>query len=169
MRLFIAFCFDDRTKDALMAVQRRLSDCASGNFTERENLHLTLAFLGEMGDDAAVRRMIAERFHAPVRLEFDRVGTFRRDLYWVGVKPDPALDALYAGLVADLRRAGLSGDWPQRLTPHITLGREVRLRAQPDLAFEPFAMTARRLSLMKSERIAGRLTYTEIFGKSARQ
>ncbi len=167
MRLFIAFCFDERTKDALTAVQRRLSDCASGRFTERENLHLTLAFLGEVGGDAAARRTIDERFCAPVRLEFDRIGTFRRDLYWVGVKPDPILDALYAGLVADLRRAGLSGDWHERLTPHITLGREVRVREQPDLAFEPFAMTARRLSLMKSERIAGRLTYTEIFGKSA--
>lgn len=166
MRIFIAFCFDEQTKDALMAVQRRLADCASGNFTKRENLHLTLAFLGEVGDDAAARRAITERFHAPVRLEFDRVGTFRRDLFWVGVKPDQALDALYAGLVADLRRAGYSGDWQERLTPHITLAREVRLRSQPDLSFEPFTMTARRLSLMKSERIAGKLTYTEVFGKT---
>jgi 2'-5' RNA ligase len=84
----------------------------------------------------------------------------------VGVRPSPALDELYRGLVADLRRAGYSGDWPDRLAPHITLARSVSLRTQPDLSFEPFSMTARRLSLMKSERIAGALTYTEVLGKS---
>ena len=165
MRLFIAINFDPDTKEKLLDVQRRLKACASGNFTRPENLHLTVTFLGEVGEASDVKRAISDRFVQPVALEFDRVGTFRRDLYWVGVKPSPALDDLYRGLVEDLRRAGFSGDWPNRLVPHITLAREVALRAQPDLAFEPFSMAARRLSLMKSERIAGLLTYTEVFGK----
>lgn len=165
MRLFIAINFDPATKERLLNVQRRLMACASGNFTRPENLHLTVAFLGEVAEAAAAKRAVSERFIQPVELEFDRVGTFRRDLYWVGIRPSPALDELYRGLVDDLRRAGTSGDWPERLVPHITLAREVSLRAQPDLSFEPFCMTARRLSLMKSERIAGSLTYTEIFGK----
>lgn len=166
MRLFIAINFDPATKERLLDVQRRLRACASGNFTRPENLHLTVAFLGEVGEAAAVKRAISDRFVQPVELEFGHVGTFRRDLYWVGVKPSPALDELYQGLVDDLRRVGFSGDWPDRLVPHITLARAVSLRAQPDLSFEPFSMTARRLSLMKSERLAGSLTYTEVLGKS---
>lgn len=166
MRLFISINFDPATRERLMAVQRRLAACASGNFTRPENLHLTVAFLGEVAQAAAIKRAVSERFVQPVELVFDRVGAFRRDLYWVGVRPSLALNALYRGLVDDLRRAGFCGDWPERLVPHITLAREVSLHAQPDLSFEPFSMTARRLSLMKSERIAGSLIYTEIFGKS---
>lgn len=167
MRLFIAIRFDRETLERLLAVQRRLMACAAGNFTNPENLHLTLLFLGEVGETAAIRESMGARFVQPVPLMFDRVGAFHRDLYWVGVQPNPALSALYQGVRGDLLRAGLSGDWPERLSPHITIGREVSLRAQPDLAFEPFSMTAHRLSLMKSERIADKLTYTEIFGADA--
>ncbi len=166
MRLFIAINFDQTTKERLMDVQRRLSACAGGNFSRPENLHLTVLFLGEVGETEAIERAMAACFSKPVTLAFDRVGTFRRDLYWVGVKPDAALTALYLGLREDLRRAGYAGDWPDSFTPHITLARAVSLRAQPDLSFEPFSMVARRLSLMKSERINGKLTYTEVFGKS---
>ena len=167
MRLFIAINFDSVTKERLMDVQRRLSDCAGGNFTRPENLHLTVLFLGEVGETGEIERSMEARFTQPVTLAFDRVGTFRRDLYWVGVKPDAALTALYLGLRGDLRCAGYSGDWPDSFTPHITLARAVSLRAQPDLSCEPFSMTARRLSLMKSERIGGKLTYTETFGIKA--
>jgi len=167
VRLFIAVQFDPETKERLLAVQRRLRACASGNFTRPENLHLTVLFLGEVSETAAIRRSMGARFIEPVALAFDRVGAFHRDLYWVGVRPDPALDALYRGLRDDLRREGFTGDWPDRLSPHITIAREVSPARAPDLAFEPFAMTARRLSLMKSERIAGKLTYTEVFGTNA--
>lgn len=166
MRLFLAINFDAPTKERLLAVQRKLMACAGGNFTRPENLHLTVLFLGEVEETEAVVRSVKARFMTPVTMEFDRVGVFRRDLYWVGLTPDSALDDLYGGLRDDLRRAGFSGDWPDRLTPHITLAREVSLRGQPDLSFEPFSMTARRLSLMRSERIGGKLAYTEIFGKS---
>jgi 2'-5' RNA ligase len=150
-----------------LSVQRRLMACATGNFTNPENLHLTLLFLGEVGETAAIRRRMGTRFVQPVPLAFDRVGAFHRDLYWVGVQQNPSLSALYEGLRGDLTRAGLSGDWPDRLSPHITIAREVSLRAQPELSFEPFSMTAHRLSLMKSERLVGKLTYTEIFGVDA--
>ncbi len=166
MRLFIAINFDPATKEKLLSVQRRLAESAIGNFTRPENLHLTLLFLGEVGEASPVKRIFSERFIEPVPLKFDRVGTFRKDLYWVGLAPCPALDVLYSGLRDDLALAGFSGDWADILSPHITLAREVSLRGQPDLSFEPFCMTARRLSLMKSERVRGVLTYTEIFGKA---
>ena len=44
MRLFIALQFSDDVLDALVDYQSRLRSCgAIGNFTIRENLHITLA------------------------------------------------------------------------------------------------------------------------------
>ena len=51
MRLFIAIGLDDPVKDLLCRAQRQLKRQAlGGRFSRRENLHLTLAFLGEAPD-----------------------------------------------------------------------------------------------------------------------
>ena len=48
MRLFIAINFDDAFLDALVSMQEDLKSAgAIGNFTKRENLHMTLAFIGD--------------------------------------------------------------------------------------------------------------------------
>ena len=49
MRLFIAVPFDGRATGRLVDEMLRLKNFAhSGNFTRRENLHLTIEFLGEV-------------------------------------------------------------------------------------------------------------------------
>lgn len=51
MRLFIAIRLDDSIRDALTEVQAALRrHRVGGNCTKIENLHLTLAFIGECGD-----------------------------------------------------------------------------------------------------------------------
>ena len=48
MRLFIAINFDDTELDAFEAARERLrAQAGAANYSRRENLHLTLAFLGE--------------------------------------------------------------------------------------------------------------------------
>ena len=48
MRLFIAIKFNAKVINDLVKLQAELKDCgAEGNFTRPENLHLTLAFIGE--------------------------------------------------------------------------------------------------------------------------
>lgn len=56
----------------------------------------------------------------------------------------------------------------RRFQPHLTLAREVRVPASFDReafssSVSPTEMEVRVVSLMKSERIRGVLTYTEIF------
>jgi 2'-5' RNA ligase len=168
MRLFIAINFDGATKQKLLAVQDRLRLRApTANYTRPENLHLTLLFIGETENVAALRRMIATCFTEPFDIVFDRAGTFGRGLYWVGVRETPELDALAASLAADAGDAGLPFDAKERFTPHITIAREAVPAARPELSFEPFSMRVGRVSLMKSERVRGVLTYTEVYGKSA--
>ena len=50
----------------------------------------------------------------------------------------------------------------RKYSPHITLGREVVTDDEP-WQMEAFGETARRIELMKPERINGKLTYTKIF------
>ena len=48
MRLFIAIQFDERILDELIDFQEELmSQGVKGNYTTRENLHITLAFIGD--------------------------------------------------------------------------------------------------------------------------
>ena len=51
MRLFIALNFNDTIVDTLTDLQDELRSCgATGNYTPRANLHLTLAFIGDYGN-----------------------------------------------------------------------------------------------------------------------
>ena len=51
MRLFIAIRLDRHIRDGLESIQLYLRDNGiKGNFTKIENLHLTLAFIGEYPD-----------------------------------------------------------------------------------------------------------------------
>ena len=51
MRLFIAILFEENIINALTHFQDNLkAKGVKGNFSRRENLHITLAFIGEYGN-----------------------------------------------------------------------------------------------------------------------
>ncbi len=53
MRLFIAIPFSEEFKGELLRVQNDMrSNGVRGNFSRAENLHVTVAFLGEVQDPA---------------------------------------------------------------------------------------------------------------------
>ena len=99
MRLFVALLLTGEMKDALCQAQAKLKALArSGNFSRRENLHLTLAFLGECPPSAVhrIRRAMTAAAEAagPFPMTLDRLGRFRRpgaDLWWAGVKRQETL------------------------------------------------------------------------------
>ena len=170
MRLFIAILLDEPCKSLLGMAQDCLRGGAvQGNFTRRENLHLTLAFLGETGRVDAVRAAMAE-IHSPAfPLTLRGVGKFPRqggDVWWMGVSENPPLETLYRQLSEALRRRGFQLE-SRPFRPHLTLAREVLLTPGFDLSalrnLPSRTMRVEGISLMKSERLAGRLTYTELF------
>lgn len=172
MRLFIATNFDRETVGQMLAVGQRLRTLGTGNFSRPENLHLTLAFLGEVspaGIDAICDAMNRTAV-LPMTLTFDHVGCFKRDggdIWWIGLKENALLLSLQNELSGRLTDVGFSIE-RRRFSPHITLAREVRLTAQPDLNMlldKPFTAQISAVSLMRSERIGGRLTYTELYQK----
>lgn len=173
MRLFIAILLEEHIRDELCRVMEGMRPrMRRANFTRRENLHLTLVFLGETGRADAVKRAMDRTEGEVFPLTLDRLGKFRRsggDIYWMGIGENPALASLHASLSAALTQEGFTLE-NRRFSPHLTLVRE----AVPGDGFDEKAfsrqvpqlsMPVSGFSLMKSERIGGRLVYTEIYEK----
>ena len=59
MRLFVALQLEDRVKDALIQfIDSVRPHTQEGRFSHRENLHLTLSFIGETGKAAQAKRAL---------------------------------------------------------------------------------------------------------------
>ncbi len=172
MRLFIAINFDQQTVDRMIAVQQQLRLLGTGNFSRPENLHLTLAFLGEVAPAriAAIHDAMDDTATLPMALTFDHVGCFKRDggdVWWIGLQENAPLLLLQQALSGHLADSGFLIE-RRRFSPHITLAREMRMTARPDrdaLLQNPFDTRVEAISLMRSERVRGRLTYTELYQK----
>lgn len=166
MRLFIAINFDDVITDALIAMQDAIWDAGvDGNYTKEENLHLTLAFIGEYGDPERVLRAIESVPLSPFPLSLEGVGAFD-GLWWAGLRASDELD-LY---VRRLRRALAEAQIPfdrKRFSPHVTLIRKPSKPSLPPVDVPPAQMTVRRVSLMRSDRGKHGMIYTEIGGTDA--
>ncbi len=90
MRLFIAIPLSPALREELTGLQRRMFDAgARGSFTPKENLHLTLAFLGERPQSDPVLEALERVTFTPVPLTLAGVGCFG-DLWWAGVSDSPA-------------------------------------------------------------------------------
>ena len=160
MRLFIAINISPEMKDALTDAQRIMYDCGvRGNFTSEENLHLTLAFIGEYPNAETVMDAISGVKFTPFELVLDGIGRFD-DLWWAGLQDSAALVAV----VRRVRRALAENEIPfdrKRFSPHITLIRKAS-RDAAGIAIAPETMTVRTISLMSSKRGRNGMIYTEV-------
>jgi len=173
MRLFIAINFDDQMKNRLHEITQKLKSVSiQGNFTRKENFHLTVVFIGETNKINTVKQIMDKICAEPFDITIGILGKFQRsggDIYWVGVENNEYLSAIYKQLAEELASAGFNIE-KRSFKPHLTLGREVILSEKFDeKAFSntisPMTIRVERISLMKSERINGVLTYTEVYGK----
>ena len=171
MRLFIAVNFNDETKRRILEVQERLrAQSDRGNFTRPENLHLTLAFLGETPEEKleALAGIIDGLRTPSFDILFNRTGCFthsRKELWWIGAEPGSlelsSLKNLHDLLLQRLLDAGFPVD-PRPFNAHVTLAREVKHLNPIVLDCPEMLLKVNRVSLMKSENLRGALTYTEL-------
>jgi 2'-5' RNA ligase len=90
----------------------------------------------------------------------------------LGIDRNNRLFALQKQLSQELMLAGFSID-KREYRPHLTLGRRIILNQQFNQAefsklIKPMQIEISKISLMKSERLKGKLTYTEIYAKKLR-
>lgn len=169
MRLFVAVNFPSDTVDILYdKVVKLKKQAISLNPSRKENLHLTLAFIGETNSSEKAKNALSGLEFEPFEISLSGMGKFARDtgdIYWVGLNKKTGfsqLSDLASDVACRLRNAGFELE-NRRFSPHITLARQVIINGEPDVKVLPHSIKVDKVSLMKSERIQGKLTYTEIF------
>ena len=169
MRLVIAIQLNDEMKDALQDMQNYMrSRGVEGNYTKRDNLHLTLAFIGEFDDPQKVLEAIERAKLRPFDIVLSGTGSFR-SLWWAGMDGGKALQSFAGRLRRELDNAGIPYD-RKKFSPHITLIRRPECRGadteQDILAAlshtKEIRMAVGHASLMRSERSEHGVIYTEI-------
>ena len=160
MRLFIAINLSEAMRDALTAAQDEMyGKGIRGNFTPRENMHLTLAFIGEYPDKEQVMDALSSVTFSAFSLSLSGLGCFR-DLWWAGMDESVPL----AAVARRIRRALAEHNIPfdrKRFSPHITLLRKA-VGTMPGIRIETVSMAVERISLMRSDRGKHGMIYTEV-------
>ena len=145
IRAFAAIPVPEDVADILEDLQE---DLPAGNPVPGENMHLTLAFLGEVRQpDLEEVHLAFERLRAPpFEVALTGLGQFGgsapRAVY-AAVEDDPALRHLQAKVEQAARGAGI--DLPRRrFVPHVTLA---RLKGRRDEAAAVATFTTRRATI----------------------
>ena len=166
MRLFIAIQLNDDLKDELEDMQYIMqSNGIRGNFTRRENLHMTLSFIGEYPDPFYVKEILDGISFEPFTIRNEGMGSFG-NLWWTGISSSKELEIL----ARRVRRALADADIPfdrKKFRPHITLIRKPGPEgvSMPGGAAEYLGhaeMVVDHISLMRSDRTKAGMKYTEI-------
>ena len=166
MRLFLAVRFSDEVQKALLAAMHDLKAAGvRGSYVPGQNLHMTLCFIGETKERAAVCAAMDAVSFSPFRLSLDGIGAFG-DLIWVGVKGNQALKGVVRDLRAQLDAAGIPYD-KKEFKPHVTVIRRASGPLPKQLSLKKAEMMVRKISLMKSETRDGKTVYTEICSREA--
>ena len=159
MRVFIAVQLSEDMKKVLLRHMRTLrKNGVSGNYTPLSNMHLTLCFIGETKQPEKILEILRGIRFEPFRITLQGMGRFG-DLLWAGVDGGDPLYALAGSIRTALEAEGISFD-SKEFHPHVTLLR--RMSGADGTAFlpEPAEMTVSGISLMRSDRVNGRMVYT---------
>ncbi len=164
MRLFIAVLFNDEILQGLEKVQSEFRRRGvTGNYTKKENLHLTLAFIGEYPDARKVLDAMRKMRFEPFQVKLKGIGHFS-DLWWAGIGAGGELPQIAAQLRKLLSEADIPYDG-KRFSPHITLVRRTEGITEEEaesVRIPSCGMTVKKISLMRSDRGKNGMIYTEI-------
>ncbi len=167
MRVFLGFKVEEEIKERVLELISELK--RSGGvikWVERENLHITLKFFGEIDKKelenikAVCRKVIPS--HKRFEISFKGTGMFPERnriprVLWIGSKRNPLLYELYSELVSSFSKLGFPGE-RRDFVVHLTIGRVKRpdgfsgvkkvMEKKKELEFG--RMVVDRISLFKS-------------------
>ena len=164
MRLFIAINFEEDMMDALGEIQDDLRmSGVKGSYTPRENLHMTLAFIGEYDDPEQIVEVMRK---VPLRSFSIKLSGYRpfKDMMFAEFEENENL----RDYVKRLRAALLEEEIPfdrKKFMPHVTLIRRAECTKGKALLPEfrdSESMRVNGISVMKSERGKHGMIYSEV-------
>ncbi len=151
IRCFLACWPNQQLSHKLMKLAERVREQTGGRVTPRQNIHITLAFLGDLNP----AQLEAVKACCPIlpgafALALDRIGYWRNTgIVWTGARnPDPEFIEFIEGLRHVLRRTGFDID-RRTFVPHLTLLRKARKRSRLTLA--PMSWIIGEYQLVASE------------------
>ena len=126
MRLFVALNLPKAERKRIYSAAKPLREAGLPvRWTDPDNFHLTLKFLGEARPSAEALNRVAEGTR-PFEMDLGGFGAFptirRPNVIWVGADPSPALRCLKQDLEWALSDLGFERE-TRAFHPHITLGR----------------------------------------------
>ncbi len=164
MRLFIAINFDEDSIAEIESFQKDLMDIGiKGNFTPSENLHLTVAFIGEYGNPDDIIDIMEEVPFDPFSIRIEKI-ELHRDMYFAIMTNHPSLQSYVRRIRRELANAGIPFD-KKAFLPHVTLVRKATFTEKHPLIEcigSDYAIPVQSVSLMRSERGKRGMVYTEI-------
>ncbi len=169
VRVFFAIWPDNAARKQLdgLAKQLSLASLCTGREMKAENIHLTLAFVGEIEPcRLEALRMVADGIRDSGLHAFDfaveeiRYWKHKRIVYAAPIStPLELLDL--ANILSDGLAAGGFSLEQRAYAPHITLMRNASCQSMPQLA-EPVVWRVREWLLIKSEQTSSGSVYTPI-------
>lgn len=132
-RLFLGLALPEPVRERLL---QWTADIAGARWQRRDQLHLTLCFLGEVTPERvpAVFRALDGLDVPAFDLELSGVSCFgdpqQPRTLWAGAGPEDSLRALHEALCQRLEHAGFRME-ARRFHPHVTLARFSRHKAGP--------------------------------------
>ncbi len=124
-RLFIAIDMPDALRGKICELRRNLPGV---RWTEREQIHLTLSFIGDANEEnfQRIRESLDAVKFRRFCIEMNSCGFFpnarRPSVFWLGCAESPKLSALKNDIDDILELNGLPRE-TRRFTPHITVAR----------------------------------------------
>jgi 2'-5' RNA ligase len=122
MRLFVALALPNSVADELLMMQEGVP---GARWSDRENLHLTLRFIGDVGgsDANAIDDALSSIRASKFTLQLKGAGAFGSKIpraLWAGITPNEALTHLQRKIETALQRIGLEAE-QRKFVPHVTL------------------------------------------------
>ena len=161
MRIFVAIELSEELKKAAVGIMHSLKQSGvKGNYTPAQNLHVTLCFVGEVADVKPVKDALATVRFKPFKLGFTEPGNFG-DLIHIGIRGGQGIHNLASDIRKAFDAAGIEYD-KKKFTPHMTVVRKAAGRPGK-ITVSAADMMVKKVSLMRSDRVDGKMVYTEIF------
>ena len=161
MRLFVAISLSEEMRKALVGCMHDLKkQGVEGRYVPAQNLHVTLAFIGEYGDLEKVRQVLRQVPFPECRLSLSEKGNFG-NLLWAGVKGNQKLKTYVRALRAALAAEEIPCD-QDTFVPHITLVRNLSARKPYQFHMPKAEMMVKKASLMRSVQKDGKIIYQEL-------
>ena len=124
MRLFVGLPIPGALAQGLARTARSL-ELVNARWTPPENLHLTLLFLGQVGEETvpAILRELDQLDLAPLELRFTQLGLFpKAGVLFAEIEPTLKLVRLHAQVVRGMAHCGFPPE-ERPYHPHVTVAR----------------------------------------------